>query len=428
MIRARVFFLPAASLVASLTFATPALAQAPPAAATPVQAQEVQQVRDEVAKLKQDFDLLRQQYDDRLAKLEERLKEIGGTSGPAAASAAATAAAAPATVAPKVPLVAELPVIQTDASQGQAPAVVQGVSPGASKVFNPDMSAIGNFVGVAGKNPMSTDPAMQLSEAEVSLQAILDPYARADFFLSAGPETLSVEEGFVTFNTLPGSLLLKAGKMRAQFGKVNTLHTHAMPTADRPLVTENLVGGEDGLSDCGHVRRRTSCQCQSSFLESDRRSVQRAPRTSFRATIARSSTTSGESARIDDLTEASNIDLGTSFAYGPTDVGQTADVRHRRGAGSAEQEAVRHRRHVPVSASSPRNLSAAERSHRARSGAARTSPAATRQTAFGCYGLTEYQFAQRWYLGRRVRSDPDARWTAPLDDHGGVVLHDVLAE
>ena len=39
--------------------------------------------------------------------------------------------------------------------------------------------------------------------------------------------------------------------MRAQFGKVNTLHTHAMPTVDRPLVTENLVGGEDGLSDSG---------------------------------------------------------------------------------------------------------------------------------------------------------------------------------
>ena len=35
--------------------------------------------------------------------------------------------------------------------------------------------------------------------------------------------------------------------MRAQFGKVNTLHTHALPTVDRPLVTENLVGGEEGL-------------------------------------------------------------------------------------------------------------------------------------------------------------------------------------
>ena len=29
---------------------------------------------------------------------------------------------------------------------------------GASKVFNPDMSVIGNFVGVAGKNPMSDQP------------------------------------------------------------------------------------------------------------------------------------------------------------------------------------------------------------------------------------------------------------------------------
>ena len=92
---------------------------------------------------------------------------------------------------------------------------------------------------------------MQLSEVEAAFQAVVDPYARADFFLSASPDGLDVEEGYVTFTSLPANLLLKVGKMRAQFGKVNTLHTHAMPTADRPLVTENLVGGEDGLSDAG---------------------------------------------------------------------------------------------------------------------------------------------------------------------------------
>ena len=61
----------------------------------------------------------------------------------------------------------------------------------------------------------------------------------------------SVEEGFVTFTALPGGLLTKVGKMRAAFGKVNTLHTHVLPWADRPLVIGNLVGGEDGISDAG---------------------------------------------------------------------------------------------------------------------------------------------------------------------------------
>src|SRR6476660_210684 len=190
MTRVRVFFLPAATLVASLTFAPTALAQAPPAAPTPAQAQDVQQVRDEVAKLKQDFDLLRQQYDDRLAKLEERLKEIVGSSGPAAATVQNSGAAKDAaTAAPPVLVPADAPVLaQTPDQSGAGQASLAG----SSKVFNPDTSVIANFVGVAGKNPMSTQPAMQLSEAEVSFQAIIDPYAKADFFLSAGPEGLDV--------------------------------------------------------------------------------------------------------------------------------------------------------------------------------------------------------------------------------------------
>ena len=86
---------------------------------------------------------------------------------------------------------------------------------------------------------------------EAAFQAIVDPYARADFFLAASPEGLEVEEGYITFTALPAHFLLKAGKMRAQFGKVNTLHTHALPTVDRPLVPQYLVGGEEGLSDAG---------------------------------------------------------------------------------------------------------------------------------------------------------------------------------
>ena len=36
--------------------------------------------------------------------------------------------------------------------------------------------------------------------------------------------------------------------MKQQFGKVNTLHTHVLPWTDRPLVTQNLLGGEEGIS------------------------------------------------------------------------------------------------------------------------------------------------------------------------------------
>ena len=90
-----------------------------------------------------------------------------------------------------------------------------------------------------------------MHEAEASFQAIVDPYARADFFVAFGHEGVEVEEGFITFPTVPGGLLVKVGKTRAAFGKVNTLHNHMMPWTDRPLVTTNLVGGEEGISDAG---------------------------------------------------------------------------------------------------------------------------------------------------------------------------------
>src|SRR5205814_4715475 len=91
----------------------------------------------------------------------------------------------------------------------------------------------------------------KLNEAEASFQAVVDPYARADFFLSASPEGLEVEEGFITFPTLPGGVLMKVGKMKAQFGKVNTMHSHVLPWVDEPLAMRNLLGGEEGLDDSG---------------------------------------------------------------------------------------------------------------------------------------------------------------------------------
>src|SRR5204862_7915296 len=105
----------------------------------------------------------------------------------------------------------------------------------------------GDFLGSSGRNPVNPDPALQMHESEASFQAILDPYARADFFISFGEDGVDLEEGFVTFPTLPGGVLMRAGKMRAAFGKVNSLHNHVLPCAARPLVTHNIVGGEHGV-------------------------------------------------------------------------------------------------------------------------------------------------------------------------------------
>src|SRR5436190_8359741 len=117
--------------------------------------------------------------------------------------------------------------------------------------MNPAISMIGNVLGAAGHNPVDQRPSLNVVESELALSAAIDPYARADVFLSFGEDHVEVEEAYMTFTSLPAGLLLKAGRLRADFGKANTLHRHVLPWVDRPLVNESLLGGEDGIRDTG---------------------------------------------------------------------------------------------------------------------------------------------------------------------------------
>src|SRR5688572_4844989 len=67
-----------------------------------------------------------------------------------------------------------------------------------TNVFNPDISVLANFVGAVGKNG-GPERSLQLTEVEVALSSVVDPYGRADFFLAATPEGVEVEEGYITF-------------------------------------------------------------------------------------------------------------------------------------------------------------------------------------------------------------------------------------
>jgi hypothetical protein len=209
-----------------LLLATMGLMSVPAAAQTPAQnADTAQAVRTEMDQLRRDFET-------RMAALEAKIAAITGAPG-----------AAQPTV--------EVPPGAQGAGGPTGALPVYGNVSALSKIFNPDMAVIGNFVGVGGENSVRPEPTLAMREAEASFQAIVDPYARADFFMAFGEEGVDLEEGFITFPTLPGGFLAKVGKMRAAFGKVNTFHTHQLPWPDRPLVTENLLGGEEGIADAG---------------------------------------------------------------------------------------------------------------------------------------------------------------------------------
>jgi hypothetical protein len=190
-----------------------------------------------------------------------------------------------------------------------------------AKLLNPDISLIGDFIGTAGRNAVSPSRSLELHESEVGLQAIIDPYARADAFISFGETGVNVEEGYVTFTSLPAGLLLKVGKMRAEFGKVNTIHNHALPFIDRPLVTNNLVGGEDGIDDAGISLSRFLPAPKDWFLQGTAQVYRGDSSDVFTASRRQDVSVVGHLRAYRDLSESTNLDLGVSYSRGHNNAG-----------------------------------------------------------------------------------------------------------
>jgi hypothetical protein len=159
-------------------------------------------------------------------------------------------------------------------------------------------------------------PSIQMHESEVGFQEVIDPYARADFFMSFGEHGVDLEEGYLTFTALPAGLQLKVGKMRAAFGKVNTLHNHVLPWVDRPLVSQNLVGGEDGIDDAGFSLSRILPAPKGLFLEGTAQLYRGDSENVFQAQRRSDVAAVGHLRAYHDFSDSTNIDLGASYARG----------------------------------------------------------------------------------------------------------------
>jgi hypothetical protein len=393
----------------------PAYAQSTSSTGAQPAQDDVRRVRDELDRLRREFESLRRVYDERLLLLEQRLAQIGGgplvVTPPPPQSGQTTGA--PQQVEPPPP-----PPPQQTPPSTQVPL-------GTSKVFNPDISVNGNFIAAAGRNPFATLSPMQMSEVEAAFQAIVDPYARADFFLAASAEGVEVEEGFITFTSLPGNLLLKVGKLRAQFGKMNTLHTHGLPTADRPLVTANLVGGDEGLSDAGvslsHIVRMPGL-----FLELTGE-VYAGSSEVFQSDQRSKLAYLGRVRAYRDITESSNIDLGVSFATGPTrveiepgllDGTEFAPTLSAVGLNKQLIGVDATFRYRPLQRAIYRRMNLRTELVWSR----QEMPSTMREKAFGAYVSGEYQFARRWYIGARADRSARALDSSLVDTGGSAFL------
>jgi len=284
-------------------------------------AQDPAALRQEIDQLRRDFDALKQQYGDRLTALESKLAAAEGTrpTQQPPATAGQPAAAQP---------TAEVPPGAAGAGGPTGTLPVYGAAVSGAKIFNPDIAVIGDFLGAAGRNSMNPNPAFEMHESEAAFQAVVDPYARADFFVSFGEEGVELEEGFLTLTSLPGGLLTKVGKMRAAFGKVNTLHNHVLPWTDRPLVTRNLAGGEDGVDDAGISVARLIPNPWL-FLEATGQVFRGdSGRDFFHSSKRGDLSYVGHLRAYQDITEDSNIDVGFSLSRGhnPAGIVDAVDV------------------------------------------------------------------------------------------------------
>lgn len=371
------------------------------AAATPSFAQqarpsEAEAIRAELDHLRVEFDALRQQYESQLAALTARLAalESAASSVPAVAQTSQAAGAPRDVPAPPAPETVEVPAGAAGAGGPQGALPVYGAA-AASKIFNPDMAVIGDFLGAAGRNRVGPSRALEMHESEASFQAIVDPYSRADFFISFGEEGVDLEEGFVTFPAIPGGLLVRVGKMRALFGKVNGLHNHVLPWTDRPLVIGNLLGGEDGISAAGFSVARLIPNPWL-FLEATGQVFRGdAGEELFRSSQSGDVAYVGHIRGYHDLSESTNVDVGLSYSRGhnPAGIIDETDVGRFTTQLYGVDATVRWR---PLRRSIYHSF------------VGRTELIWSRreqfdgpQQAMGYYASGDYQMARRWFAGLR---------------------------
>ncbi|HZS35457.1 MAG TPA: hypothetical protein VFF06_01445 [Polyangia bacterium] len=177
------------------------------------------------------------------AEIEKALKADVAAQQKSQPAAATPQAATPAAVAPP-PSTPAQPTAGGWASFGR---FIQSM--------NPDLSAIVDFAAGwysddQGTHKSGDDPAktgFNVQEVEVALQAVVDPYFRADLFLTI-PNLggLEVEEAYLTTTHLPFNLQLRAGIFRAPLGRQNTQHLHMQDFTRRPGINYALLG-VDGL-------------------------------------------------------------------------------------------------------------------------------------------------------------------------------------
>jgi hypothetical protein len=190
---------------------------------------------------------------------------------------------------------------------------------------------------------------------------------------------------------------------------VNTIHNHALPFIDRPLATNNLVGGEDGIDDAGFSLSRILPAPKDWFLEATAQVFRGDSSDVFHANERQDVSVVGHLRAYKDLSESTNLDLGVSYARGHNNVGSDFTTSLYGGDVTVRWKPLRRSIYhsflfrTEFFESLRDQLTPLDLSHT--------------EHAFGMYSSAEYRVNRRWTVGGRF--DRSARATnANLIDTG----------
>lgn len=282
--------------------------------------------------------------------------------------------------------------IEAQMNNNQPPATPPTQQVRSSLTFNPDLGVIGDFQGsYTSQGNKNFD--LYLNETELSLQAAVDPYIRADFFLTLGRDPVTgkygaaVEEGYLTTLSLPARLQLKAGKFRQAVGRINSMHPHALPFIDMPNAFVNYFG-EEGLNDEGislswllpnkKFYQEAIFQLTSGFSESP----------AFARSAGNHFIYLGHLKNFFTLTDNATLELGVTGISGPNDSARTTNI-------AAADLTYKWK---PVQLNTYHSLTWQSEFFYSNAGMPGNIGS---QNSFGLYSYLQYQLASRWFLTGR---------------------------
>lgn len=212
------------------------------------------------------------------------------------------------------------PVVQEPALKEEpTPVSPPPVTPSTQALsLNPNISVIGDFLWrTSFDQQMSPGRRIELREVELGLQSVVDPFGRADAFLSFSPEGAEVEEGYLTIFHLPWQFQGRVGKFRGNFGKINRVHPPERPFVDTPLVLKEFFG-EEGLVDSGVSLSTLIPNPWDQYLEIFLEAYSGRNDRAFHPGSGKPFYVSHLKHFV-DLSEASTLETGLSWAQGPND-------------------------------------------------------------------------------------------------------------